>query len=200
MKNRRRTTMRRSYLLSLIAVQVLACTQPTPKNNKTKSKPSPTSLTSSPSSKEATATNEPTSTEVTPLKDMKLTVAASAPIKEPTPITPQKTDPQCEVQGAALSDSDKEAIFTAYIQIQQEYLEREKGVKNFKLIKDPKEALKYELSFVDLFGNAASMKYKFGKAIVGKDEKTTLCLDEGSIMLWAGTYKRDPAKKFVPDL
>src|SRR5689334_4502856 len=126
----------RSYLLGFIAISALACTQPAPKN-KDKNKPTPASV-ASPETKQANATSEPTSTE-TPSEDpkdkLKLTVAASAPIKEPTPITPQKTDPECEVQGAALSDLDKEALFTAYIQIQKEYLEREKGVKNFKLTK-----------------------------------------------------------------
>ena len=189
----------RSPLLCLIAAHALACTQPAPnKNNKTKSDATLASASSPVAN--SPATNEPTSPASAPNDDLKLTVAATAPIKEPTPITPQKTDPECDVQGAALSEVDKEAIFNAYIEIQKEYLEREKGVKNFKISKDPKEALKYELSFVDIFGNAASMKYKFGKAIVGKDDKTTLCLDEGAIMLWAGTYKRDPIKKFIPDL
>jgi hypothetical protein len=183
----------RSPLLCLFAAHALACTQPDPiKSDKTKND---ATLATAPTVK-VPATSEP----IAPTNDLTLTVTATAPIKEPTPITPQKTDPECDVQGAALSDLDKEAIFNAYIEIQKEYLEREKGVKNFKLNKDPKEALRYELSFVDIFGNAASMKYKFGKAIVGKDDKTTLCLDEGAIMLWAGTYKRDPIKKFIPDL
>jgi hypothetical protein len=188
----------RSPLLCLIAA-TLACSQPTPtKNNKSNKTKEATPSASSPAN--GPATGDAAAPTSAPQDDLKLTVAATAPIKEPTPITPQKTDPECEIEGAPLSEPDKEAIFTAYIEIQKEYLEREKGVKNFKLNKDPKEPLKYELSFVDIFGNAASMKYKFGKAIVGKDDKTTLCLDEGAIMLWAGTYKRDPIKKFIPDL
>jgi hypothetical protein len=187
----------RRPLLCLLAAQTLACTQPAPKKNPANNRDEASPLTAS-SAKEDP--NNPTSPTSTPTEDLKLAVAASAPIKEPTPITPQKTDPECEVEGTPLSDPDKEAIFNAYIEIQKEYLEREKGVKNFKLNKDLKEPLKYELSFVDIFGNAASMKYKFGKAIVGADNKTTLCLDEGPIMLWAGTYKRDPLKKFALDL
>jgi hypothetical protein len=177
-----------------------SCVQPAAKKSNSNDAPAATKPAAIAASEPAPEPQSTPDSAPTKPDDLKLAMTATAPVKEPTPITPQKTDPECEGAASVMSDTDKDALLAAYIEIQKDYLAREKGVKNPKLSKDPKDPLRYELAFTDIFGNNASMKYKFGKAIPGKDGAVTLCLDEGAIMLWAGTYKRDATNKFVPDL
>lgn len=196
--------MIRHLFLGFIVVLAFACKQPTTKKDK-KNKPDATSTSQSnpadPSQASASSPSpaepgEPTSQGG---DDLKLTVAASAPKKEIPPIVPMKSDPDCEAPEVTLSNEDKVALLKTYIEIHKDFLTREKGVKNIKDIPDPADPLRFEISFQDLFGNPAKMDYKFGKAVAA-GESFTLCLDEGNnVLLWAGTYKRDPAKKFVKE-
>lgn len=156
-----------------------------------------------PASSQGAEASAPTSAEAsegTPEKDdLKLKLDLKTPLSD-TPKGPQKSDPECEEQGSELPAGERDALLKAYLAVQQDYLGREKAASGFKLVADPKRPLSYQLTFKDVFGGNGKMTYTFGKGIIGEDGKVTLCLDEGEKLLWAGTYRREAGKGFVPDI
>jgi hypothetical protein len=199
--------MPRSALIAAIALFVLGCDSPSAGSKRPKEKPKgeADAAETAPSSAEpgGVTANGPAATPDTPSSaeapgDLKLKVDAEPP---KVAIAPEKSDPECQAKDATgkapLGEADQGSVFKAYLAIQQDYLSREKGAKEVKLVADPKDPLSFKLAFKDLLGNSGAMSYKFGKVIVAADDTVTLCLDEGQRLLWAGSYKRGSDGKFA---